>query len=91
MSEAATIVRILPLKVLIAAIFHGQGEMRGRRPSRVVACSVQVDKWADEVMLSSNWHKYGLDKLTVLGVPVVTGASDCQPELMWALPIEDAE
>jgi len=89
MSDA--IVRILPLSALYRSIIRGQSRMDGRMPQRVVACPVQVQAWGSEGLRSRPDRDWMLsaevENLHVLGVRVVEGAHDAQPELIWSVPV----
>lgn len=84
MSDA--IVRILPLKALMAAISRAEYEML-RRPTRVVACRTQIRRWMTDAGLPLEAIlRPKLDGLSLMGIPVVEGP-DAQPELIWSVPV----
>lgn len=86
MSDA--IVRILPLSALYRSIIRGQSRMDGRMPDRVVACPLQVGAWESEAVGRIPDPLVGLEgRLTIMGIPVVEGAHDAQPELIWSVPV----
>ena len=86
-----TIVRILPLSDLLRAIARAQYEFGGRSPSRVAACPVQVRHWEAEAMrMARVAADPSRTELRIMGILVVEGAQDAQPEFVWALPITGA-
>ena len=86
MSDA--IVRILPLSALYRSIIRGQSRMDGRMPQRVVACPVQVAAWGSEAAEAAfQILLERVNQLHVMGIPVVEGAHDAQPELIWSVPV----
>ena len=86
------VVRILPLSDLMRAINRGR-DHDGCWPSRIVACPVQMAKWSSEAIADYEFAKPGptsATRLTIMGIPLVEGAEDADPELIWAVKIEGA-
>ncbi len=84
MSDA--IVRILPLSALYRSIIRGQSRMDGRMPDRVVASRLQIMKWISDCGMT--WAALAdIRDFAILGIPVVEGAHDAQPELIWSYPV----
>lgn len=86
------VVHILSTHDLSAALVSAFGKY-GRRPSRVVACPLQIAKWFED--MSGAQRTVGTyvptgHRFSYMGVPVVPGDKDAQPELIWSAPIEAA-
>lgn len=88
MSDA--IVEILPLSAATGAIMAGAGRM-GRMPTRLVACPVQVVAWQCEALKSSRLAGSTSPDFRLMGVLVICGAKDAQPELIWSIPVADMQ
>ena len=82
------IVKILPLSALLRAL-EDVGYSRGGRPTRIVACEMQISRWASDLPMS----RYVSDVpivVNIMGVPVIAGP-DAPPELIWAIPVTDGQ
>lgn len=91
MSAPQTIVRMLTLDQLAEGIANATTHMRGVRPTRIVVSPTQMMAWHDEFWRKhrgAHWSIVGTP-LTYMGVRVVEGARDQQPEFQWAVLAKD--
>lgn len=89
MVEDMTILRVVSLSALLKTI-GSEGAKWGRFPTRISASPTQVQRWESDLRKmhpSLDFRDPAATVLTIWGVLVVEGATDCQPELIWASPI----